>query len=144
MTRPPIEPRKPLSPNARRAGWVGCFIALKNIPSDAKIQLVSNGNYISDTQVRKCFHRLRPLQEISLQERSWIFDVLRIVRSLGKKELNNTDIYNFTSQLQKLHPKNNHIEAKIRQQLQFLRDKGFLMQIERGIWAVTDFQENAL
>lgn len=138
-----IEPRKPLSSTARRAGWVGCFIALKNIPSDAKIHLVSNGNYVHNTQVRKCFRRLRPLQEISLQERSWSFDVLRIARSLGKKEFSNSDIYNFTLQLQKLHPKNNHIEAKIRRQLQFLRDKGFLMQVQRGIWALTDFHENA-
>lgn len=137
-----IEPRKPLSLKARRAGWVGCFIALKNIPSDAKIQLVSNGNYVPFKQVRESFHRLLPLQEISLQERSWTLDILRIVRLVDKKEFSNTDIYNFTLQLQKLHPNNNHVEAKIRQQLQFLRDKGFLKQVKRGIWALTGFQEN--
>lgn len=134
-----IEPRKPLSPTARRAGWVGCFIALTNIPSDAKIPLVSNENYVSDVQVRDSFHRLRPLQEISSQERSWTLDVLRIIRSLNRKEFNNNDVYNFTSQLQALHPNNNHIQAKIRQQFQILRDKGFLTQIRRGVWALTDF-----
>lgn len=136
-----IEPRKPLSSSARRAGWIGCFIALKNIPSDAKIHLISNGNYISDVHVRNCFHRLRPLKEISSKERGWTLDVLRIIRSLGKKEFSNSDIYNFTLQLQHLHPNNNHVQAKIRQQLQFLRDKGFLEQIKRGVWALTDFQD---
>lgn len=137
-----IEARKPLSPNARRAGWVGCFIALDKIPSDAKIQLISNGRYVSDAHVRKCFNRLRPLKEINSQERGWTLDILRIIRSLGKKEFKNSDIYDFESQLHKLHPDNNHVQAKIRQQLQFLRNKGFLMPVQRGIWALNDSQEN--
>ena len=44
------------------------------------------------------------------------------------------DMYSFTPRLQKLHPDNNNIEAKIRQQLQLLRDKGFLEFVERGVY----------
>jgi type II restriction enzyme len=33
--------RKPLSPTARRAGWVGCNIALNRIPVDARIAVVT-------------------------------------------------------------------------------------------------------
>lgn len=33
-----IEKRKPLGPNARRAGWIGCNILLSEIPSDGKSQ----------------------------------------------------------------------------------------------------------
>ena len=35
-------------------------------------------------------------------------------------------MYAFVKELQLKHPKNNNIEAKIRQQLQFLRDKGII------------------
>jgi type II restriction enzyme len=33
--------RKPLAPTARRAGWVGCNIALNRIPVEARIWLVT-------------------------------------------------------------------------------------------------------
>ena len=37
-----IEKRKPLSPNARRAGWVGCNILLEEIPESGKIFYIKN------------------------------------------------------------------------------------------------------
>ena len=37
-----IEERKPLSPTARRAGWVGCNILLQGIPQTGKIFFVRN------------------------------------------------------------------------------------------------------
>ena len=40
----------------------------------------------------------------------------------------------FTRELEKLHPDNRHVKDKIRQQLQVLRDLGFLLHIERGVW----------
>lgn len=131
-----IEARPPLSINARRAGWIGCNIVLKNIPREARIHLVSNGLVIPPSEVRKKFRRLRPLEEISLKERGWTLDVLRIVQSLNKAEFSNDDVYAFVPQLEKLHPNNRHIKDKIRQQLQVLRDKGFLLQIERGRWVL--------
>jgi type II restriction enzyme len=133
-----IEARKPLSLGARRAGWVGCFIVLENLPPDARIHLISNGMPASSDQVRKSFRRLRPLKEITVKDRGWTLDVLRIVRSLGKKEFNNDDVYSFAPQLEKLHPNNRHIRAKIRQQLQFLRDRGFLVQVHSGSWMLSD------
>lgn len=35
-----IEKRKPLSDTARRAGWVGCNIVLKQIPEEGRIFIV--------------------------------------------------------------------------------------------------------
>ena len=131
-----IEARKPLAPVARRAGWVGCNIVLKNIPPDARIRLISDGVAVQPSQVRESFRRLRPLEEISPTERGWTLDVLRIVRSLGRKEFSNSDVYAFESHLERLHPNNRHVRDKIRQQLQVLRDRGFLIQVERGIWAI--------
>jgi type II restriction enzyme len=131
-----IEARKPLAPHARRAGWVGCNIVLKNIPPDARIKLVTDGVPVSPQLVRESFHRLKPLEEIGSKERGWTLDVLRIVRSIGKSEFSNNDAYQFAPQLEKLHPNNRHVRDKIRQQLQVLRDRGFLVQVERGTWAL--------
>lgn len=73
-----------------------------------------------------------------MKERGWTLDVLRILRSLGKMEFTNGDVYEFAPQLERLHPNNRHVRDKIRQQLQVLRDRGFLVQIERGVWALTE------
>jgi hypothetical protein len=40
----------------------------------------------------------------------------------------------FTRELEQLHPDNQHVKDKIRQQLQVLRDAGSLLHIERGVW----------
>ncbi len=133
-----IEARKPLAPGARRAGWIGCNIVLKNIPAEAKIPLVSGGVPTPPYQVRESFHRLQPLEEIPPLERGWTLDVLRVVQSLGKKEFSNSDVYSFESQFEQLHPNNRHVKDKIRQQLQVLRDRGFLVQVQRGVWAVRE------
>jgi len=57
---------------------------------------------------------------------TWTEDVLKIVRSLGKKRFSLADVYGKSTELQRLHPDNQHVEAKIRQQLQVLRDLGIL------------------
>ena len=135
-----IEKRPPLALGARRAGWVGCNIVLKNIPADAKISLVLNGIPAPHQQVRESFQRLKPLMEIGVKERGWTLDVLRVVRSLGKMEFSNSEVYAFASQLEQLHPHNRHVKDKIRQQLQVLRDRGFLVQSQRGVWALRESQ----
>ncbi|MDQ3919398.1 MAG: restriction endonuclease [Acidobacteriota bacterium] len=133
-----IEARAPLAAHARRAGWVGCNIVLKNIPPDARIKLVSDGIPAPPGSVRESFRRLKPLEEIGVAERGWTLDVLRVIRSLGRTEFSNGDVYAFAPQLEKLHPNNRHVRDKIRQQLQVLRDRGFLVQVERGVWALKD------
>ncbi len=133
-----IEARRPLAASARRAGWVGCNIVLKNIPSDAKIRLIHDGIPSPPHQIRENFHRLIPLKEISPHERAWTLDVLKIVRSLGRREFSNGDVYAFESHLKQLHPNNRHIRDKIRQQLQILRDKGLLVQVQRGSWGLSE------
>jgi type II restriction enzyme len=80
------------------------------------------------------FKPVKPLSEIKAKERGWTLDVLNIVRRLGKPEFTNEEVYAFARELEKLHPDNRHVRDKIRQQLQVLRDAGFLVQPERGIW----------
>jgi type II restriction enzyme len=91
---------------------------------------------VTPAKVRQQFARLRPLKELSVKERGWTLDVLRVVQSLGRKEFKTSDMYEYVRQLEKLHPDNRHVRDKIRQQLQVLRDRGFLAQVERGMWMV--------
>jgi type II restriction enzyme len=55
--------------------------------------------------------------------KGWILDIMNCVESLEKEKFNLKEIYVFEKDLEKLHPENKNIKAKIRQQLQFLRDK---------------------
>ena len=126
--------RKPLSPTARRAGWVGCNIALHQIPADARITIVKEAVVISAVEVRERFKRVKPLGEIKVEQRGWTLDVLNAIRRLGKAEFTTNDAYSFVRELEALHPDNRHVKDKIRQQLQVLRDLGLLLHMERGIW----------
>jgi type II restriction enzyme len=124
--------RKPLSPTARRAGWIGCNIALNRIPIEARISLVNERQIASEKEVREKFKKIKPLKEISVAQRGWTLDVLNIVRRLGKQEFTNQDVYAFEGELEKLHPGNRHVRDKIRQQLQNLAKADLLLHAGRN------------
>jgi len=117
-----IERRKPLSSAARRAGWIGCNILLNEIPVDGRIPVISAGVPLHKEQVRSDFARVRDLANIPPSLRGWTLDVLRAVRRLGKAEFSLQELYGFETELKSLHPQNQNVRAKIRQQLQILRD----------------------
>jgi type II restriction enzyme len=96
--------KKPLSPTARRAGWIGCNFALNRIPADARIAVVTEKEIIPETEVREKFKRIKPLKEISVTQRGWTLDVLNAIRRLGKTAFTTADAYAFTRELEKLHP----------------------------------------
>ena len=129
-----IECREPLAATGRRAGWVGCFIVLSRIPAEARIDLIRAGELVPSTIVRARYKRLLPLKEISAPERGWTLDVLNIARGLGRQEFTNQDVYAHSDELARLHPENRHVTDKIRQQLQLLRDTGFLAHVGRSRW----------
>ncbi len=126
--------RNPLAPAARRAGWVGCNIALCQIPSDARIPVVSASKALPEIEVRRQFSRIKPLSQLNPNERGWTLDVLNAIRSLGKSEFSTADAYVFSQKMERLHPSNRHVRDKIRQQLQVLRDLGLLIHVARGRW----------
>ena len=127
-----IKKRKPLSPAADRHGWIGCSILLGDIPPEAKIPLITNGNIQKPADVRSQYGKLRKLGNMSVEARGWTLDVLKVVHSLGKKEFVLNDVYEFESELFRLHPANRHIQPKIRQQLQELRNMRILKFLGRG------------
>ncbi len=56
----------------------------------------------------------------------WRLAVLQAIDRLGKETFTLQELYAYTDWLGQLFPSNLNVEAKIRQQLQFLRDEGYL------------------
>ena len=73
-------------------------------------------------------------EETDISAKGWLLDVMRSIEQLNKKVFAINEIYKFENLLSKLHPNNQHIKDKIRQQLQFLRDKGYLEFLGRGAY----------
>lgn len=132
FTAAAIERRKPLGPTARRAGWVGCNILLSKIADLGKIRIVRDGEAFDASSVREQYAAVRPLADLGVRARGWTLDVLRLIKRLGQQTFLIGDVYRFAGELQQLYPKNRNIEPKIRQQLQVLRDKGFVRFLGRG------------
>ncbi len=127
-----IEKRKALAPTARRAGWTGCNILLSEIPSQGKIDIIKSGQMLSADDVVDRYVKTARLKTKDIESRGWLFDILNCVNDIKKDEFLLTDVYDFVGTLRKKHISNNNIEAKIRQQLQLLRDKGFIEFLGRG------------
>jgi type II restriction enzyme len=127
-----VEKRNALSPTARRAGYVGCYFVLDRIPPDARIPIIQNARPVSSSQVRKAYNRIRSLEDLNIEKRGWTLDVLNIVKSLNKTEFKLKEVYEHEGVLAKLHPDNAHIQPKIRQQLQELRDMKLLKFLGDG------------
>ncbi len=133
-----IEKREPLASTARRAGWVGCNIVLQSIPLSGKIFFVKNHTVEPKDKVLAEWKKtlfLREEKEVSAK--GWLLDVMRSIEKLGKREFMLDDVYAFENELSKLHPENKHIKDKIRQQLQVLRDKGYLDFVSRGCYRLS-------
>jgi type II restriction enzyme len=131
FTESVLECRPPLSQSARRAGWVGCNLLLSNIPDDAKIPLVNNHEIVPPVLVREKYAEYQSLSSIDWSLRGWTLDVLTIARRLGD-EFTLQQVYDHEPALLRLHPANRNVKAKIRQQLQVLRDLGFIHFLGKG------------
>lgn len=136
FTEAAIEKRKPLAANARRAGWVGCNILLSAIAPEGKIRLISDGRVEPSSAVRSHYLSLAPLSSIDTPSRGWTLDLLRIVRDLRQPRFTLAEIYAYEKEFAKLHPGNRHVRAKLRQQLQVLRDLGVVRFLGKGSYQV--------
>ena len=129
-----IERRKPLPPTARRAGWVSCNILYKKIPEQGKIYIVRDGKEIEVNEVLRRYDKIKNFRTKNLQLRGWMMDVLNCVNDIRSEIFTSQDIYRYADALKAKHNLNNNVEAKIRQQLQYLRDRGFIEFVNRGIY----------
>jgi type II restriction enzyme len=132
FTESVLEKRNALSADARRAGWIGCNILLFNVPPDGRIPLVHNGEILPERTVRETYKECTRLESVAWNVRGWTVDVLRIARKIGPQEFTLEQMYKFEPELIKLHPHNRNIQAKIRQQLQVLRDLKIIEFLGQG------------
>lgn len=128
-----IEKRNALSNNARRAGWEGCNILMQRIPATAKIPIILDGVTMPVADVISKYKRVYSLQTKSMESRGWLVDTLHLVERL-EETFTLKQMYDFCDELKIKHPNNNHIKDKIRQQLQYLRDKGFVEFKGNGVY----------
>lgn len=124
--------RKPLAETARRAGWVGCNIDISMIPESGRIFIVKNSLEIPKDKVEIKLKSTSFLKNQKSDSRGWTLDIMNCVDKIFGNNFSLEQIYAFENQLKMKHPENNHIKDKIRQQLQFLRDEGFVEFTTRG------------
>lgn len=131
-----IEKRKPLSTSARRRGWVGCNIILSGVPNTGKIFYIKQGQLLPKAQVLDNWQRVSFLKQEKLETKGWLIDIMGCIDKIGKKEFILDDLYSCEKELKIKHPNNRHIRDKIRQQLQILRNKGYLNFVGRGKYKI--------
>jgi type II restriction enzyme len=127
-----IERRRPLGPDARRAGWVGSNILLDRIPASGQIGVIHSGNIRDKSVVMREWDRLRFVERRVGDARGWLLEVMNCVERIGLLDFTLADVYAFETELASIFPRNNNVRPKIRQQLQVLRDGGFLEFLGQG------------
>lgn len=64
----------------------------------------------------------------------WRLDVFNAVLKIPQNIFDLKTVYEFKNELQRLHPENQNVEPKIRQQLQQLRDLGLVEFVKPGVY----------
>jgi type II restriction enzyme len=127
-----IEERTPLAVTARRAGWIGSKILLDRVPESGKIHIVQSGVIRLKELVLAAWQKTLFLRDETPDTRGWLLDVMKCVESLGQRDFTLDEVYAFERHLGDLYPGNQNVKPKIRQQLQYLRDRGFIDFVSRG------------
>lgn len=101
------------------------MISLASVPALGRIGVVRNGAVRPKAAVLEQWQESNRLLQTEPQNRGWVADVLGCVERLYSS-FTLENVYSFEKELAAKHPKNRFVRAKIRQQLQVLRDLGLL------------------
>ncbi|HEX4095165.1 MAG TPA: DpnI domain-containing protein, partial [Caulobacteraceae bacterium] len=115
---------------------VGCNILLNQIPEAGKLFIVRGGAPLPKGDVLEQWRRTLFLRDQAVEARGWLIEVMKCVERLGRSEFTLDDVYGFEDALSRLYPENRHVRPKIRQQLQVLRDQGYLEFLTRGRYRI--------
>jgi len=114
--------------------WM-CSILLHSVGPDAHIKIVTDGVEEDRQRVQERYRSFAWMRHLPPQSRGWTADVLRCIRELGNRSFTLKEVYkSYEQELQKLHPENKNVQAKIRQQLQVLRDRNKIRFIGKGCY----------
>jgi type II restriction enzyme len=115
-----------------------CDLNLTLIPPDGKILVVDDGRVRPVAQARKEFRESSRFSDVPLSKRGWAALVLSALRKIGKKEFTLADVYAHEAAMHAAYPENHHVRDKIRQQMQVLRDLGYVEFLSgRGEYRMT-------
>lgn len=123
--------RKPLPATAKRAGWTGCTINISTLPESGRILLVDQARVIEPERVRRQWQATLFLRQQKRESKGWLLALMKCIEMLPE-QFDLQQLYGFEAQLAAQFPANQHIKAKIRQQLQILRDQNVVEFSARG------------
>jgi type II restriction enzyme len=133
-----IERRKPLGAHARRAGWEGCNILMDLLPPSGRISLVKDSSVATKSDVIKAWQKTMFLRgQPSGETRSWLLSIMACIEHMNTTIFTLGQLYDSEAKLSKNFPANRHVRPKIRQQLQVLRDRGYLNFLGNGVYERT-------
>lgn len=127
-----IQERPALKPTARRAGWIGSNILIGKVPEAGRIFILRNGVEEPKDEVLAKWKQTLFLRREGIEARGWLIEVMKVIDLIGRPEFDLDDVYSFEGRLSTIYPDNNNVRPKIRQQMQVLRDNGYLDFVGRA------------
>lgn len=125
-----VEPMKQLT---QRPGYRLCNLRLDLMPQVGRIVIIRNGRVVARNEVQRLWSTSQKVVKLTARKRGWLADLIRCVERVNPI-FSIDDVYDFKSELSRAHPENHNIEAKIRQQLQVLRDLEMVEFVKPGIY----------
>jgi type II restriction enzyme len=126
LTEDSIIKRKGLSSRAERKGWIGYDLLLGNTLRTGRVPVVVHGKVIERDFVIRSWKAAEKLAQSIGSLTGWNRDVMWYIDQLGTS-FSLEDVCAMESKWARRYPNNQNIRAKIRQQLQFLRNKGLVV-----------------
>ncbi len=96
------------------------------MPLAGRIPLIRDSLHSPKAEVMARWHATLFLRETSQTARGWLLAVMGAVEAIGRPAFSLDEVYAHEARLAALYPGNNNVRPKIRQQLQVLRDRGWL------------------
>ncbi|MFB6348041.1 DpnI domain-containing protein [Moraxella sp. ZJ142] len=125
-----IIPRKNGIPN--RPNYIMCSINTAALPNNGKISIINQGQIVAQEKVLEQWQQNFFLRNMKKENKGWLLTIMNYLDKIPNGEFSLKQIYDFEPELAQKYPNNNHIKDKIRQQLQFLRDKGMIEFLGSG------------
>lgn len=115
-----------------RPNYIMCSINTSALPSSGKISIIEQGKVINQDKVMEQWERNFYLRDMKMSSKGWLLTIMSYLDRIPDSEFCLEQMYAFEFELALKYPHNAHIKDKIRQQLQFLRDKGVIEFLGRG------------
>lgn len=125
-----IPRRKPVTSGGRKP-YLMCTMNIGSLPESGKIKLIDKACPIAPDTVQKQWQTHLFMRQQKTEKKGWLLAVMRCLDKLPE-QFDLKQVYAFETELQKQFQHNQHIQAKIRQQLQILRDQNIIEFSARG------------